>query len=321
MSENTKELTMIGVDVAKAKLDIALDDKTVITFNNDEDDFKKLLNKLPTTEGICFVMEASGGYEKKFANFLLTQKIEVAIVNAKRVRDFANAMGINAKNDRIDALMIRHYAQVAYTKDKLRTREPQSEAEQHIEPLLRRRNQLVSQRAIEKQHLETAINKDVINSIEKNIDYLDSEIKDIESKIKTDIDGDKNLKKNMERLLDVKGIGEVAAFTLLSQLPELGNVSNKEITALVGLAPYSKDSGNKKGRRIISGGRSLVRSVLYMATLSAVRFNKPIAIFYQRLVASGKPKKLALTACMRKLLVILNSITKKECEWNPEFVK
>ncbi len=101
----------------------------------------------------------------------------------------------------------------------------------------------------------------------------------------------------------------------------MGNVSNKEITALVGLAPYSKDSGNKKGRRIISGGRSLVRSVLYMATLSAVRFNKPIAIFYQRLVASGKPKKLALTACMRKLLVILNSITKKECEWNPEFVK
>ncbi len=165
-------------------MDIALDDKTVITLNNNEDDFKKLLNKLPTTEGICFVMEASGGYEKKFANFLLTQKIEVAIVNAKRVRDFANAMGINAKNDRIDALMIRHYAQVAYTKDKLRTREPQSEAEQHIEPLLRRRNQLVSQRAIEKQHLETAINKDVISSIEKNINYLDSEIKDIESKIK-----------------------------------------------------------------------------------------------------------------------------------------
>lgn len=321
MSENTKELKMIGVDVAKAKLDIALDDKTVITINNDEDDFKKLLNKLPIIEGICFVMEASGGYEKKFANFLLAEKIEVAIVNAKRVRDFANAMGMNAKNDRIDALMIRHYAQVAYAKDKLHTREPQSEAEQQIEPLLRRRNQLVGQRAIEKQHLETAINEAVINSIEKNIHYLDAEIKDIESKIKTDINGDKNLKKDMERLLEVKGIGDVAAFTLLSQLPELGTVSNKEITALVGLAPYSKDSGNKKGRRIISGGRSLVRSVLYMTILSAIQFNKPIKAFYQRLVASGKPKKLALTACMRKLLVILNSITKKECDWNPEFVK
>jgi transposase len=321
MSENIKELKMIGVDVAKAKLDIALDDKTIITINNNEDDFKKLLNKLPMVKGICFVMEASGGYEKKFANFLLTEKIEVAIINAKRVRDFANAMGMNAKNDRIDALIIRHYAQVAYAKDKLRTREPQSEAEQHIEPLLRRRNQLVGQRAIEKQHLETAINEAVIHSIEKNINYLDTEIKDIESKIKIDIDGDKNLKKEMKRLVDVKGIGDVTAFTLLSQLPELGNVSNKEITALVGLAPYSKDSGNKKGRRIISGGRSLVRSVLYMATLSAIQFNEPIKAFYQRLVASGKPKKLALTACMRKLLVILNSITKKECDWNPEIVK
>jgi len=266
-------------------------------------------------------MKASGGYEKKFANFLLTEKIEVAIVNAKRVRDFANAMGMNAKNDRIDALMIRHYAQVACTKDKLHTREPQSQAEQRIEPLLRRRNQLVGQRAIEKQHLESAINDDVINSIEKTINYLNAEIKEIESKIKIDIDGDKDLKKSMDRLTEVKGIGEVTAFTLLSQLPELGNVSNKEITALVGLAPYCKDSGNKKGRRIISGGRSLVRSVLYMATLSAIQFNKPIKAFYQRLIASGKPKKLALTACMRKFLVILNSITKKECEWNPEFVK
>ena len=123
----------------------------------------------------------------------------------------------------------------------------------------------------------------------------------------------------MERLLGVKGIGEVSALVLITQLPELGKLSNKEIAALVGVVPYCKDSGKKTGQRCIFGGRAIVRSTLYMATLSAVRFNKPIKVFYDRLIANGKRKKVALTACMRKLVVILNSITKKETEWDPDF--
>ena len=194
-------------------------------------------------------------------------------------------------------------------------REPRSVVEQRIDALLKRRHQLVSQRAIEKQHLESAINKDSVRSIKRMIKTYDSEIAGIENKIQNDIDNDDGLKKKLQGLLSVKGIGNTSAMTLLSQLPELGKVSNKEIAALAGLAPYSKDSGKKTGRRVIFGGRALVRSTLYMASLSAIRFNKTIKAFYQRLIANGKPKKVALTACMRKLLVILNAITKNGSLW------
>ena len=322
MSDNTKELKIIGVDVAKAKLDIAIDDKTIITINNnDESDFKKLLAKLSNKESLCFVMEASGGYEKVFANFLIVNGIEVAIINAKRVRQFANAMGLFAKTDNIDAQMIRYYAQTLYAKNSLHICVKKSEKEQCFTELLRRRQQLVEQRKIEKQHLESAINKRVITSIEKNLEYLDSEINEIEKELKKTTDDDDVLKKSKARLIAVKGVGDITALTLLSQLPELGKLSNKEISALVGLAPYAKDSGKKIGHRVISGGRSLVRNVLYMATLNATRSNPIIKAFYTRLVANGKSKKLAITACMRKLLVILNSITKKECEWDINYAK
>lgn len=321
MTNNPKELKIIGVDVAKSKLDIAFDDKTIMTLNNEETDFKKLLAKLTNKENVCFVMEASGGYEKKFANFLMENQIEVAIINAKRVRQFANAMGMLAKTDTIDAQIIRDYAQTLYAKESLHTCVKKSETEQDIESLLRRRQQLVEQRKIEKQHLESAVNKRVITSIEKTIVYLDAEINDIEQELKKSVDDNHSLKKSNARLIAIQGIGEITALTLLSQLPELGKLSNKEISALIGLAPYAKDSGKKTGRRAISGGRLLVRNVLYMATLSAIRFNPIIKGFYSRLTANGKAKKLAITACMRKLLVILNSITKKQSEWNLNYLQ
>ena len=319
MSDNTQKINMVGVDVAKAKLDIAFDNQKVITIGNNEAAFKKLLKILPETDSLCFVMEATGGYEKAFTSFLLTHEIKVAVVNAKRVRDYANGMGAYAKNDRIDAKMIHEYAEAAHAKNRLKLREPRTVVEQRIDALLKRRHQLVEQRAIEKQHLEAACNKDAVRSIKRTIKYLAGEIDKVEAKIKKDIDNDEGLKEKMERLLDVKGIGEVSALALISQLPELGKLSNKKIAALVGVAPYNKDSGNKVGLRHIFGGRAIVRSTLYMATLSAVRFNKAIKIFYERLLANGKPKKVALTACMRKLLVILNSITKKETKWDPDF--
>lgn len=321
MSETTEKLNMVGVDVAKAKLDIAFENQKVMTIENNETAFKELLKTLPKNHQFCFVMEATGGYEKAFVSFLLTQQINVAVVNAKRVRDFANAMGEYAKNDSIDAQMIRQYAESAHQRNRLQLREPRSVVEERLNALLKRRQQVVGQRAIEKQHLESAGNKDAVRSIKRIIKLLDAEVDKIEALIQQDIDNDEGLKEKMSRLTAVKGIGDVAGFALISQLPELGKVSNKEIAALAGLAPYSKDSGKKSGQRVIFGGRSLVRSVLYMAALSAVRFNKPIKAFYERLIANGKCKKVALTACMRKLLVVLNSISKKEADWNPDFVK
>lgn len=321
MSDPINNYTMIGVDVAKLKLDIAIDDKTVLTLDNHEESFKKLLKSIPNIDQVCFVMEATGGYERKLVSFLQAKGIAVAVVNAKRVRDYANSMGAYAKNDHIDAQMIRHYAQAAFAKNRLKLRESHTEIAQRLEELLRRRNQLVGQRAMEKQHLEAASDKESVRSITRMIKQFDKEIDRIEVKIKAYINADDHLKKSMEQLLQVQGIGEVTVLTLLTQLPELGKLSNKEIVALVGLAPYCKDSGKKTGRRVIFGGRILIRSTLYMATLSAVRYNKPIREFYQHLLAKGKLKKVALVACMRKLLTILNSMAKTESEWDPYFGK
>lgn len=315
------QYNMIGVDVAKAKLDIAIDNQSVITINNTEAGFKKLLKTLTTTESVCFAMEASGGYEKALVNFLLEKDIAVAVINAKRVRDYAKAMGMYAKTDRIDALMIREYAEMAYAKGKLQLREARSNVQLHLEALLRRRHQLVEQRKVETQHLNGVADNDVIRSIKRNIKNIGREIETIEAKINKYLDNDDGLKKTVTRLNGVKGIGNISALMLVSQLPELGQVSNKEIVALVGLAPFCNDSGQKNGRRAIFGGRGLVRSTLYMATLAATRYNAAIRAFYQRLLAKGKLKKVALTACMRKLLCILNSITKKEVEWEQDFAK
>jgi transposase len=316
-----KKLQMIGVDVAKQKLDVSVNDNTTLTIDNDEASFKNLLKILPDRGQFCVVMEATGGYERKLVAFLQAREIAVAVVNPKRIRDYAKAMGAYAKNDRIDADMIRHYAQTAYDKNRLQLSETLTEAARRRESLLRRRNQLVGQRAIEKQHLESATDKDTVRSIKRIIKQLDKEIDKIEALIKADIDADDRLKKSMEQLMQVPGVGDVTVLTLLTQLPELGKLSNKEIAALVGVAPYARDSGKKTGRRAIFGGRMQVRSTLYMATLSATRFNKPIRIFYQRLLAQGKLKKVALVACMRKLLTMLNSMAKTGDEWNPDFAK
>lgn len=321
MTELNTKVTMIGVDVAKLKLDVALDEKIVLTIDNQDEAFTRLLMNIPDIDQVCFVMEATGGYEKKLVNFLQSKKIAVAVINAKRVRDYANSMGAYAKNDRIDAQMIRQYGQVSFAKNRLKLREPRTKIALRLEEMLRRRNQLVGQRAVEKQHLEAAFDKESVRSIIRMIKQFDKEIERIEIKIKAYFDADDHLKKSMKQLIKVPGVGEITVLTLLTQLPELGHLSNKEIVALVGLAPYCKDSGKKTGRRVIFGGRTRIRSTLFMATLSAVRYNKPIREFYQHLLARGKLKKVALVACMRKLLTILNSMVKTESEWDSCFGK
>ena len=316
-------LDIIGVDIAKHKFDAALDGKQVLTLSNSPEGFDKLLAALEDCQSACVVMEATGGYEQALAGFLLAQGIAVAVLNAKLVRDFAKSIGRYAKNDRIDAQVIRQYGRFAAAQGCLGLCGARSEAAQRIEALLKRRDQLVGQRAIEKQHLENVVDPDAIGSIKRAIEWLDEETGAIGNKIKNHLKAldDKELNNKINRLTEVKGIGELTALLLVFWLPELGQLSNKEIAALAGLAPFSRDSGKKSGRRAIFGGRARVRSALYMAVLSATRYNTPIKTFYKRLLAGGKCKKLALTACMRKLLVILNAITKKQCQWNPEHLK
>lgn len=180
---------------------------------------------------------------------------------------------------------------------------------------------MVKQRAIEKQYLEATRDKAVIRSIKKMMKHLDAMIEHVETEIQNGILAEDSLKRKQSRLTEPKGVGKVVAATLITQLPELGTLSNKQISALVGVAPFCRDSGSMRGKRVIFGGRAGVRSALYMATLSAVQHNPPIRAFYQRLLANGKIKKVALVACMRKRLIVLNAMLKNDTPWDPEFAK
>lgn len=314
---NKTFLFNVGVDISKLKLDVAFSAQQVASFDNNQEGFNRLLKELKNKSETRVVMEATGGYEKPLAQFLQSQGIAVSIVNAKRVRDYAKALGKLAKNDRIDAEVIRLFAE-AVNPNVTATA---SASQQGLDALVHRREQLVKQRAMEKQHLETVSNKEAVRSIKRTIDYLDKEIKRIEQAIKALIDAEPVLTEKVERLSAVKGIGDISALTLIADLPELGQLTNKEISALVGVAPFCRDSGALKGKRTTWGGRAQVRSILYMAALSAVQFNPPIKAFYSRLVKNGKTKKVALVAAMRKLLITLNSMLRNNSEWNPDHGK
>jgi transposase len=307
----------IGVDIAKQKFDVSFSDQRVATFENNQAGFKLLLKEIKNKTQTRVVMEATGGYEKPLAHFLQSQGIAVSIVNAKRVRDYAKALGLLAKNDVIDAKVIRLFADAVNPK----LLPMASDTQQALDALVHRREQLVKQRVMEKQHLETVGNKEAIRSIKRNINFLDKEIERIEKAIKALINADSTLTEKVDRLSTIKGIGDITALTLIADLPELGQLTNKEISALVGVAPFCRDSGTQKGKRTTWGGRTQVRSILYMAVLSAVQYNPPLKAFYNRLLMKGKTKKVALVACMRKLLTVANSMLRNNTEWNPNHGK
>jgi len=238
------------------------------------------------------------------------------VVNAKRVRDYAKSMGQLAKNDRIDAQMIRCYADAANNPRLLNVPDA---TEQALGSLVLRRQQLVKQPATEKQHLESALGQAARGSIKRVIKWLDQEIDTIEQESLALIQTHDSLNERLKRLCQVKGVSNITALSLLAELPELGTLNNKAISALVGVASFCRDSGMLKGKRTVWGGRSQVRTSLYMATLSAKRFNPPIKVFHERLMANGKTNKVAMVACMRKLLTILNSMLRNKTDWDPNF--
>ncbi len=300
----TSSRKFVGIDVAKDKLDIAvLGEKKASQVGNDEVGITKLIERLETLNPELIVVEATGGYQRAVVLGLYEAGLPVAVVNPSRVRQYARASGLFAKTDKLDAFNLAEFGK----QMNPRKFEAKSEGGRYISALLVRRRQLEEMLKAEKSRLRT-VPATMRPSVERMIEVLKGEIKQLEKEL------DKFMKKNEEWqaqeqiLRSAKGVGRVTAATLLAELPELGKLDRKKIAALVGLAPMNADSGKKRGYRKTKGGRMEVRNVLYMSTLVATRYNPLIQVEYQQLLKRGKVKKVALTACMRKFLTILNAM-------------
>jgi transposase len=301
----------IGIDVSKSFLDVAIsNNESLMKFSNNDNGLKDLANILPPRKNSLIVLEATGGYEKFAANYLRRKKFNVAVVNAKRVRDFARASGKLAKTDGIDARII-----MLFGKAFNPIAQPLiSETEDHLQQNISRRNQLVRMITMEKQyseHSSAAMKK----LADKHIHFLEKQLTLVENSLKELFNQDCILKDKLDRLDEIKGVGEITAMNVLIHLPELGKLSHKEVSALAGVAPFNKDSGQNTGKREIWGGRAPVRAALYMAILTARKFNPALKRFYDRLIAKGKPKKVAMVACMRKLIIIMNAMLRDGTQW------
>ena len=307
--------SVIGIDVAKKKLDVA--DWPVSfaeQFGNEDVGHKNLIKKLPKAGSCLIVVEATGGYEKGIVLALVSAGYLVSVVNPRQVRDFAKALGILAKTDRIDARVIARFGQHVRPRALAQTHKKQDE----IGQLVSRRRQLTVSKTAEKNRMHSVTSKVVLKSVQKIVDQLSKEIRRIEAEIARLVKSDDQWKARAELIQSAPGVGEVTATTLIAEVPELGQLNRQKISALIGVAPFNRDSGQFRGRRTIFGGRRAVRSVLYMAALSARRHNPLIRAFADRLEARGKLQKVVLVACMRKLLVILNTMVKTNTHWNPK---
>lgn len=306
----------VGIDVAKESFESALGvGGEVGSFTNDPAGAEALLLRLRDFEVRLIVMEATGGYEAELAFALQAAGHQVAVINPRQARDYAKSMGYLAKTDRIDAAILASFAQVLDIHPKrnsfiLALPDPERE---HLAALVSRRRQLVEMRTAERNRLAMS-HKASRKSIEKIIKALQREIDDVEAQMGRHI---KDHHAGLAALLEsTKGIGQGSSAMFIGTLPELGKLSARQIGKLVGVAPLNCDSGKHRGKQRIQGGRADVRSALYMPTCCAIQHNPVIRAFYRRLVAAGKPKKVALVACMRKLLVILNAMVRDGKPWN-----
>ncbi len=295
----------VGIDVCKQHLDVHLqpDDRSWRVDNNAQG-VEQLTQQLAELKPQRVIVESTGGYERPALYGLLAAELPVALVNPRPVRDFAKAMGLLAKTDRIDARVLAMFARHVPTRVSVLPDQRQKALKQ----LVTRRRQLAEQVVVQRNQLEHADLPVVCESILRTVCHLQTELAAIESMIQQLIDEDEQLKQRDNTLRSVPGVGPATARVLVTELPELGNASRRQIAALVGVAPYNDDSGNRRGARRIRGGRATVRKALYMATLVATRHNQVIREHYQHLQSQGKPKKVALVACMRKLLIYLNTL-------------
>ncbi len=308
---NTSQL-VIGVDVSKSFLDIAWGSKDPkpVRFNNDAQGMQRALKRIRRKKPHLIVLEATGGLEKPFMALLQSEGWNVARIQPTRIRQFARSNGTFAKNDRIDARIIAAYGEAF---DPRPTPKP-SPQQERLAALVRRRAELIEMRVSESNRLSTA-HSSIRDSISEHIEILNKRIEEVEKEIDALVAAEEEISEEVAIMESMPGVGRVTAVSLAALVPELGKLSGKQISALVGLAPYSRDSGRKRGRRHIYGGRADARRVLYMAALSAIRFNPVLKEFYQRLKAKGKPFKVIIVAVMRKMLVILNAMLAHKQVW------
>ena len=307
----------VGIDVSKDKLDIFIrPDGRHFVVENNLACLKKLAKGLQNLNPELVALESTGGYEKELVKALVESKLKVSVINPKLIKDFSRSGGARAKTDKLDSAVIAHYAEVHKPREVVLA----SENEQKLTDLVTRRRQLIDIKIAESNRLKQA--KGIIaEDITKHLEWLDKRVKEIDDELNEQIQQSEELKHNREIMISIPGVGKVLSSTLLLQLPELGKFSGKKISALAGLAPYNRDSGKLRGQMTIYGGRKEVRSALYMPAWVAVKHNPVIKAFYERLIAKGKKPKVAITACMHKLLLIINSLIKQDIKWNPEYSK
>lgn len=311
--------SFIGIDVAKARLDVATrptDQQWQVDYT--DKGIQELVEQITKLHPTLVLLEASGGLEVPVVAALAVANLPVVVVNPRQVRDFARATGKLAKTDSLDALVLAHFAEAIRPLPRSL---PDTET-RALAALVARRNQVMSMLVAEKNRLRTS-RPPVSQRIPLHIDWLKQELDEIDRGLKEMLRNSPVWREKENLLRTVPGVGPQLAVSILAYLPELGTLNRKRIAALVGVAPFNRDSGTLRGKRAVWGGRSRIRATLYMAALVASRYNPVISAFYQRLLAAGKAKKVALTACMRKLLVILNAMLKHHSSWqslNPQFL-
>jgi transposase len=307
----------IGIDVAKGHCDVKFPDQSgTVVFQFDDAGFKSLLEQLVRFPNALIVLESTGGYERRLVAELVTAGHRVAVVNPRRVRDFAKALGQLAKTDSIDAHVLALFGERIQPRES----EKSSAKQQELQQLVVRRRQLVALRTAESNRFEQTTSPFALKGIRQVLALLDKQRAQLDAEIARLIEADDDWKAKDEILQSVPGIGPGTSATLLAELPELGRINRQQVAALVGLAPFNSESSTIKGRRTIKGGRRSVRCALYMAAISARRCNPVFQQFAKRLEQSGKRFKVVITACMRKLLVTLNTMIQKNTTWHQQII-
>lgn len=314
MSEITVE-KFVGIDIAKDTVDVFIDlDAEAMHIAYDHKGVATICQRLKAVSPTLIVMEATGGLETRLATELAALGLSVAVINPRQARDFAKATGQLAKTDRADAAVLAAFARAI----RPQARAMKDADTRALDDLVSRRRQLIDMRVQETLRLGTAVSKTMRKSLEAHIAWLDKRITEMDADLTQRLRSSDVWRTKDDLLRSIPGVGAVTSLTMLAKCPELGQLNRREIASLTGVAPLAKDSGKHRGKRFVWGGRADVRAVLYMATVSAIRFNSRIKPFAQRLKQAGKPAKVVIVACMRKLLTIMNSILKNSSPWTPQ---
>lgn len=314
--KETRAEKFVGIDVSKSTLDVCVEPEgQTLHVAYDETGICQIVDCLKEVGPTLIVLEATGGLEVRIATELASKGLPVAVINPRQARDFAKATGQLAKTDQVDAAVLAAFAKAI----RPQVRPLKDEDTCALNDMVSRRRQLIDMRVQETLRLATAASKPLQKNLNKHIVWLDKQIAEIDQDLTKRLRNSDVWRAKDNLLRSIPGVGAVTTLTLLAKCPELGALNRREIAALTGVAPLANDSGKHRGKRFIWGGRADVRAVLYMAALSAIRYNEPIKAFAERLKKSGKPPKVVIVACMRKLITIMNAMLKNNAPWNPKF--